>query len=91
VLAVLLLVIKVLVCWCCPRHADRQCCVVLAMLLRMVMMLGCWCCTTRHADRGCCAGLAMLLLLLVMKVLWCAGATLVILIVSVASCWRCYC
>jgi hypothetical protein len=37
----LLLVVMVLVCWCCPRHADRECCAVLAMLLRVVMVLEC--------------------------------------------------
>jgi hypothetical protein len=25
--------------WCCPRHADRQCCTVLAMLLLVMMVL----------------------------------------------------
>jgi hypothetical protein len=35
----LLLVVMVLECWCCPRHADRQCCIVLAMLLLVVMGL----------------------------------------------------
>jgi hypothetical protein len=40
-LAMLLLVMKVLVCRCCPRHADREHCAVLAMLLVMVLVLVC--------------------------------------------------
>jgi hypothetical protein len=39
VLATLLLVTMVLVRWCCPRHADHECCAVLAMLLLVVMVL----------------------------------------------------
>jgi hypothetical protein len=31
----------VLECWCCPRHADRECCAVLAMLLLVTMVLEC--------------------------------------------------
>jgi hypothetical protein len=27
--------------WCCPRHADCECCAVLAMLLLVVMVLVC--------------------------------------------------
>jgi hypothetical protein len=41
----------VLVRWCCPRHADRQCCAVLAMLLLVMMVLVRWC-RPRHADRA---------------------------------------
>jgi hypothetical protein len=37
----LLLVTMVLGCWCCLRHADRECCAVLAMLLLVVMVLVC--------------------------------------------------
>ena len=37
----LLLMAMVLECWCCPRHADRECCTVLAMLLLVVMVLEC--------------------------------------------------
>jgi hypothetical protein len=55
----LLRVVMVLVCGCCPRHADRECCAVLAMLLLVVMVLVCWCCP-RHADHECCAVWAML-------------------------------
>ena len=40
-LAMLLLVVMVLVCWYCPRHADRECCAVLAMLLLVTMVLVC--------------------------------------------------
>jgi hypothetical protein len=57
----LLLVVLVLGCWRCPRHADRQCCAGLAMLLLVVMALECWCCPHRD-DRQCCTVLAMLLL-----------------------------
>ena len=35
------LVTMVLVCWCRPRHADRECCAVLAMLLRVTVVLVC--------------------------------------------------
>jgi hypothetical protein len=28
-------------CWCCPRHADRECCAVLATLLLVTMVLVC--------------------------------------------------
>jgi hypothetical protein len=41
VLATLLLVTMVLVCWCRPRHADRECCAVLAMLLLVTMVQTC--------------------------------------------------
>jgi hypothetical protein len=37
----LLLVTMVLVCLCCPRHADRECRAVLAMLLLVTMVLVC--------------------------------------------------
>jgi hypothetical protein len=37
----LLLVMMVLECWCCHRHADRECCTVLAMLLLVAMVLEC--------------------------------------------------
>ena len=59
-LAMLLLVTMVLVCWYHPRHADPECCAVLAMLPPVTMVLVCWyhpC----HADRECCAVLARLL------------------------------
>ena len=39
-MAMLLLGTMVLVCWCCPRHADRGCCAVLARLLLVVMVAG---------------------------------------------------
>jgi len=57
----------VLECWCCPRHADRECGAVLAMLLLVTTVLECWCCP-RHADRECCAMLAMLLLVTMVMV-----------------------
>jgi len=31
----------VLECWCCPRHADRECCAVLAMQLLVTMVQTC--------------------------------------------------
>jgi hypothetical protein len=37
----LLQVTMVLECWCCPRHADRECHTMLAMLLPVVMVLEC--------------------------------------------------
>ena len=40
-LATLLLETMGLVCWYCPRHADRECCAVLAMLLLVMMVLVC--------------------------------------------------
>ena len=39
--AMLLLKVMVLECWCCPRHADRECCAMLAMLLLVTMVLVC--------------------------------------------------
>jgi hypothetical protein len=41
VLAMLLLVMMVLVCGCCARQADRECCTVLAMLRLVTMVLEC--------------------------------------------------
>jgi hypothetical protein len=43
VLAMLLLVTMVLVCWGGPRHANRECCAVLAILLLVGMVLECGC------------------------------------------------
>ena len=57
--AMLLLKVKVLECWCCPRHANRECCAVLAMPLLVVMVQTCWY-RPRHADRECCTVLARL-------------------------------
>jgi hypothetical protein len=37
----LLLVMMVLECWCCPRHADRQRCAVLAVILLVMIVLVC--------------------------------------------------
>jgi hypothetical protein len=42
VLAMLLLLVMVPECWCCPHHADRECCAVLAMLPLLVMVMECW-------------------------------------------------
>jgi hypothetical protein len=41
VLAMLLLVTMVLVCWGCPRQADRERCAGPAMLLLVTMVLVC--------------------------------------------------
>ena len=40
-MAMLLLVTMVLVCWCCPRHTDHECCAVLAMPLLVTVVLEC--------------------------------------------------
>jgi hypothetical protein len=55
----LLLKVMELVCWCCPRHADRQSGAGLVMLL-VVMVLECGG-RSRHADRESCTVPAMLL------------------------------
>ena len=39
--AMLLLVVMVLECWCCPHRDDRQCCTVLATLRLAMMVLVC--------------------------------------------------
>jgi len=41
VVAMLLLVVMALECWCCPRQAGHQGCTVVAMLLLVVTVLGC--------------------------------------------------
>jgi hypothetical protein len=40
-MAMLLLLVMVLECWCCPRHVDCQCCTVLATLRLVMMVLVC--------------------------------------------------
>jgi hypothetical protein len=64
----LLLVVLVLGCWRCPRHADCQCCAGLAMLLLVVMALECWCCPRQAGHQGC---TVVAMLLLVVTVLGC--------------------
>jgi hypothetical protein len=44
-----LLVMTVLECWCCPHHADRECCAMLAMLLLEATVLE-WGRCPRHTD-----------------------------------------
>jgi hypothetical protein len=68
VLAMLLLLVMVPECWCCPHHADRECCAVLAMLPLLVMVMECWCCLRQ--DSALNTGLAMLLPVMMVLECW---------------------
>jgi hypothetical protein len=81
-------VVMVLVRWCCPRHADRECCAVWAMLLLVMRVLVCWC-GPHHADCQCCAVVAMLLLVVMVLVRW--GYPRQADHQGCAGCGRCYC
>jgi hypothetical protein len=63
----LLLVVMVPVCWCCPRHADRQYECRAAVWAKLLLV--CRYCP-RQADRECCAVWTMLLMVVMVLVFW---------------------